>query len=48
MNKRDSDTFWDEVGDRAWASILFENNSSDANKQAAIEWRARDAGWEDE
>jgi hypothetical protein len=47
MTKRE-DPSWDELGDRAWASILFENNSSDANKQAAIEWRARDAGWEDE
>jgi hypothetical protein len=36
---------WNELGDRAFAGMCFENNSCDANKRMAIEWRARDAGW---
>jgi hypothetical protein len=39
---------WNELGDRAWASMLAENNTYESGKRMAIEWRARDAGWEDE
>lgn len=39
---------YNELGDRAFAALLAENNTYPAGREAAIWWRCKDAGMEDE
>lgn len=34
-----------ELGEKVWASMLAENKSYPAGREATIWWRCQDAGW---